>query len=607
MTEPVPPRHTRAPLLTRKMLAIFFCLALGLLFAIAAMVFNESRRETQSRKLVTHTLLVLRQAVELETVALGMEASQRGYLISGREYLLASRDANHAEAVRRNEALAGLVNDNQAQLQRVRQSRIDLDRRYAVMQANTAYAANAGLDAARERFQADGAGSIEPMRKILAAVRLEENRLLTMRLQAHDRQLAQFQWLLAGCSILALVVLMLCGIALFRQLAYSEKIATQLEESTEQLKFAYEVSKIGNWELNLQTGKTKRSLLHDQIFGYDAPMEEWGYEIFTACVHPDDLEQVDIAFKKASEQGKELFFECRIFWPDKSQHWISVSGRIFEASDGDRSRMLGTIADITARKEAEHAISKLNQELIARSVALQSSNQELEGFSYSVSHDLRAPLRHIDGYARMLLEDTAGQLTPESQRYLQTIIGSARRMGALVDDLLTFSRLGRKPISKQQVRMQDLVKSVMHEIESNQSGSTAKIELSALPDAAVDPILIRQVWVNLLANAIKYSAPRGEKAHIVVSGKKNANHIHYWIKDNGVGFDMRYADKLFGVFQRMHPQDQFEGTGVGLAIVHRIISRHGGKISATAEKDKGACFSFELPISEVASEQISER
>lgn len=602
MTEPVPPRFARAPLLTRKMLALFFCLALGLLFAIAGLVFAESRRETLARKLVTHTLLVLKQAVELETVALEMEASQRGYLISGQQNLLADRNAKHAEAIRRIEALSELVSDNETQQLRIRQSRIDLDSRFAVMQANSVFAASMGLEAARERFQAEGEGSIEPMRKILAEVRLEENKLLASRLHDYDERLAQFQWLLLGGSTVAFVVLMTSGFALFSQLGFSEKIAAQLEQSTEQLKFAYEVSKIGNWELNLKTGKTKRSLLHDQIFGHDAPMTEWGYEIFTRFVHPDDLEQVDIEFRKASERGEELFFECRIFWPDKSLHWISVHGRIFETRDGDRSRMLGTIADITERKEAEQSISSLNQKLIARTVALQASNHELESFSYSVSHDLRAPLRHIDGYARMLLEDSAEQLTPDSQRYLQTIIGSARRMGMLIDDLLTFSRLGRKQLSKQKVDMKDLVESVLQEVDPSEADGVSRIEITPLPDISGDPALIRQVWLNLISNAIKYSAPRGEQARIVVAGEKKGDHVHYSVKDNGVGFDMKYADKLFGVFQRMHPQDQFEGTGVGLAIVDRIVSRHGGRVSAVAEKEKGACFTFELPISEVVSE-----
>lgn len=602
MIEPVPARYKNAPHLTRKHLVFVFCLAVGLLLVLAILVWQESVRETQARNQVTHTLQVLKQAIELENVALAMEASQRGYLISGNPGMLANRDANFIQASRLSNELLVLAGDNVAQVRRVKQSQIDLKKRYEVMRENSKYSEIAGLGEARARFRANGDGSIEPMRKILTSVRIEENRLLTARLKEYEERVKQFQWLLVIGTLLALATLIASAIALFRQLAYSESVAAQLEESSAQLKFAYEVSKIGNWELNLVTGKTKRSLLHDQVFGHDTPLLEWGYDTFTNYIHPDDAERVDVVFKKAAELGENLEFECRIFWQDRSLHWISVHGRIFESSDGDRTRMLGTIADITTRKEAEQAILKLNRELMDRTAELQASNHELESFSYSVSHDLRAPLRHIDGYARMLLEDAADQLTPESQRYLQTIMSSARRMGMLIDDLLTFSRMGRKPLAKQKVDMQDLVASVLHDLGSANTGNAGKIIVADLPPISGDPALLRQVWVNLISNAVKYSAPRGDQASIEIFGERKGDHIHYSVKDNGVGFDMRYADKLFGVFQRMHPQDQFEGTGVGLAIVHRIIGRHAGRVTAIAEQDKGARFTFELPINEVLGE-----
>ena len=249
------------------------------------------------------------------------------------------------------------------------------------------------------------------------------------------------------------------------------------------------------------------------------------------------------------------------------------------------------VHDITERKRAADSILALNAELGASAVQLQQTNRELEAFSYTISHDLRAPLRHIDGYARMLHEDAGDQLDADMRRYLDTISDSARQMGALIDDLLAFSRLGRKPVERTEVDMHALLERVVQEL-----GGADRVSLGALPAAQVDPVLLKQVWVNLLSNALKYSAPRGDAARIEISGEHGDGIVRYQIRDNGVGFDMRYADKLFGVFQRLHSHDEFEGTGVGLAIVQRIVLRHGGAISAQAEPGRGAIFTFELPV-----------
>jgi signal transduction histidine kinase len=244
------------------------------------------------------------------------------------------------------------------------------------------------------------------------------------------------------------------------------------------------------------------------------------------------------------------------------------------------------------RRLARQLISA-NQAQASKSAELERSNRELEAFSYTVSHDLRAPLRHVDGYARMLQEDAEEQLTPDMRRYLDMISRSSRHMGQLIDDLLAFSRVGRKPLERITLDMGEVVRRALH--EAGADAAQATVDIGQLPAVDADPVLMRQAWVNLLSNAIKYSAPRGAEARIEVGGERDGDIVRYRIRDNGVGFDMRYADKLFGVFHRLHSQDEFEGTGVGLAIVNQIIERHGGRISADARLGEGATFTIELP------------
>jgi light-regulated signal transduction histidine kinase (bacteriophytochrome) len=224
-------------------------------------------------------------------------------------------------------------------------------------------------------------------------------------------------------------------------------------------------------------------------------------------------------------------------------------------------------------------------------VELESANKELESFSYSVSHDLRAPLRAVDGYARMLEEDYRERLDAEGQRLLRTVREAAARMGRLIDDLLAFSKLGRRELAARRVDMGVLVAEVIAEAKGE---SRAAIEVGALPAAAADRAMMKQVWLNLIGNALKYSGKR-DRPVVQIGGKLEGAELVYWVRDNGAGFDMRYAQKLFAVFQRLHRAEEFPGTGVGLAIVQRVVARHGGRVWAEGKPGAGACFYFSLP------------
>jgi light-regulated signal transduction histidine kinase (bacteriophytochrome) len=237
--------------------------------------------------------------------------------------------------------------------------------------------------------------------------------------------------------------------------------------------------------------------------------------------------------------------------------------------------------------------AELEQRVAQRTAQLEASNKELEAFSYSVSHDLRAPLRAVDGFSRIMLRDYAEHVPAEAQHYLQRIRDGAQQMGILIDDLLAFSRLSRQPFARQPVALDDLVRRVLEELSSELDNRQIEFAIGKLPVCDGDPVLLKQVFVNLLSNAIKFTRQRGVARIEVGCLRTNEEEVLY-IKDNGTGFDMAYADKLFGVFQRLHRAEDYPGTGVGLAIVQHIVLRHGGRIWAAAEVDKGATFYFTL-------------
>lgn len=244
--------------------------------------------------------------------------------------------------------------------------------------------------------------------------------------------------------------------------------------------------------------------------------------------------------------------------------------------------------DITARR-------KVAAELQLRGELLEAANKELEAFSYSVSHDLRAPLRHIDGYASLLSKSVGDTLNEKAKRYLQTISDSAKQMGQLIDDLLVFSRMGRQEMLHTTVNLDQLIKTILYDLRLDLQGREISWTIDTLPEVPGDPAMLRQVFVNLISNAIKFTGTRPIAKIAIGLERKSAGEITVFVRDNGVGFDMQYLGKLFGVFQRLHRADEFEGTGIGLANVRRIVHRHGGRVWAEGIPDQGATFFVTLP------------
>jgi PAS domain S-box-containing protein len=311
---------------------------------------------------------------------------------------------------------------------------------------------------------------------------------------------------------------------------------------------------------------------------------------------PEKYKPLATPIMKKVMSGTTHAYEARYIKRDQLVRWYHV--RL--APIADKHNVLGlciVATDITQNKTAEEEIKSLNDSLEKkvneRTTELEEANKELEAFTYSVSHDLLSPLRNIDSFIDIMIEDYRTKLNEEGQYTLGVIKRNSTLMSRLIEDLLNFARYAKAPLSKQLVNMNSTVNEVIDELRFMTNKLAAKIILHDMNPAFCDAQLIKQVWVNLLSNAIKYSKTK-KSPQIEIGSTEGTGRIIYFIKDNGVGFDVQYADKLFGVFQRLHRSSEFEGTGVGLAIVHRIITKHGGKIWAESTPEKGAIFYFTL-------------
>jgi light-regulated signal transduction histidine kinase (bacteriophytochrome) len=307
------------------------------------------------------------------------------------------------------------------------------------------------------------------------------------------------------------------------------------------------------------------------------------------------MEKIDAALA-----GHRQFFE----WTHTKLDGTPVPAEVTlnKVSLGGQVLLQAIVRDISERKRAEEQIQMLTNDLERRveqrTAELQAANKELEAFTYSVSHDLRAPLRAVDGFARIVAKDYSDKLDAGGREMLDFIRGGAQQMGRLIDDLLAFSRLGRQALEPAPVDMHDLAQAVFDQQAALDPGRKLRLDLHPLPATRGTRAMIRQVWVNLISNAIKFTKGR-EVGEIEIGVRRGeAGEEVYYVKDNGAGFDMRHVGRLFGVFQRLHAMDEFEGTGVGLALVKRIVERHGGRVWAEAEVDRGATFSFTIPSPE---------
>jgi PAS domain S-box-containing protein len=377
-----------------------------------------------------------------------------------------------------------------------------------------------------------------------------------------------------------------------------------LLRSQERMNLAQNVARMGSFEVEART----RSCIWDPgmeaLYGlregtFDSKLESW-----LSYLIPEDRAAALACLEKSLQGVEAGSCEFRITRPDGKLRWMRSSVRQQFSSDGTFQRLVGVNLDVTEAREREAKIlaltTTLEQRVEERTMELTQANKDLESFSYSVSHDLRAPLRHIDGFARILSEEYAAQLPEDAQSYLTRILKATTDMGKLIEGLIKLAHLGRRELAFEKIPMGELVKTVIADLPQCEPERSVEWRVEKLPTAKCDPDLMKAVLTNLISNALKFTRTRNP-AVIEIGTAVVENQMVFFVRDNGVGFDPVYADKLFGVFQRLHAKEKFEGTGIGLATVQRIVQRHGGKIWAESALDQGATFYFTLSASRIGT------
>ena len=556
-----------------------FFFALAIIVGLGIYAYLNNRKFAETSNMVAHTNLVLYHTELILTLTMNAESGQRGYIITGDSSFLEPIEEASARIHENLNTLIRITSDNPAQQVRLSRLRPLIESKLAFIKETIETHGSDNNDARNNISSLRGKQIMDDIKQEADAIKDEENRLLEQRINASEEGHRKFTVTFTGLLMVTACILIAVFIAINMSLIGRIKAEKELRSASEDIRDLYDNAPCGYLSIDASGSFVEMNQTMLAWIGYRKD-EVIGKMNFKDIVAPESVKLFENSLREFLQKGVITNVEYDVVRKDGSVFQIILNATTIKDDNGKFLKSRSTVFDISERKQSERQIRLLNQ--------------ELEAFTYSVSHDLRAPLRSIDGYTKILEEDYSNKLDDEGRRVMNIIMTNAKRMGQLIDDLLEFSRLGRKEISKTECDMNSIAHGVVNDLVESEPQRLVTVEIDELVPSKADPAMIKQVWVNLISNAIKYSR-KTENPRVEITSYLDRGVIVYVVRDNGVGFDMKYIGKLFGVFQRLHRVQDFEGTGVGLAIVYRIVAKHGGKVWAESKVNEGAAFFFSLP------------
>lgn len=565
-----------------KRVLIFFTLTLIVLVVLGVFSFTSMQRLIETARLLSHASRVINNAELVAKSSVDIETGQRGYVITANEQFLEPFHESSDVIEKYLNNLDSLTADNILQGKRV-------DTLRTLVKAQLRWTKNV-IDSRKENFEkaqaliskSTGKQITDSIRMCIARLQHTERDIFASGNTISRKSLQQFQYSFIGLATLIIGIILYLFYIINRSLRARIQAEASLKEVAEEIHDLYDHAPCGYFSVNTDIflSNINKTLLG--WLGY-TEQEVIGKIKFEDLLTPESrkafLKSFEADFERYKKTGVVNDLEFDFQRKDGTSLPVIVNSVAIFNDRGEFVKSRSTVSDNSERKKAHNKILDLNK--------------ELEGFTYSVSHDLRAPLRSIVGYATILKEEHYHKLDDEARRITDVIIRNTTRMGQLIDDLLDFSRLGRMPVVFADINMKETVENIIREQTSEVKDRKLAIKVMDMEPAKGDSAMVRQVWINLISNALKYTS-RKDISQIEVGSLHQEGKKVYYIRDNGAGFDMKYADKLFGVFQRLHKMNEFEGTGVGLALVKTIVKRHGGAVWAEGKVNEGATFYFSL-------------